>query len=61
LQSFVAEYTITTVEDVWADGLRVQASQAKEARAGEDKKDKEEDGEDVPSLCRSLRKRQKLV
>jgi hypothetical protein len=48
LQSLVAKYAVTTPEDMWADGLRVHAPQAKRARAREDVD--EEDGEDAPHL-----------
>jgi hypothetical protein len=44
LQSLVAEYAATTPEDMWTDGLRIQAPQPKRPRAamvadGEDKED----------------------
>jgi ankyrin repeat protein len=58
LRSLVAEYAATTPEDMWADGLRVQAPRAKRGRTENDKED-EEDGEDAPPLRRSLRQRQK--
>jgi hypothetical protein len=58
LHSLVAAYAVTTANDMWADGLRVQAPRAKRDRAEADKED-EEDGEDAPPLRRSLRLRQK--
>jgi hypothetical protein len=41
LQSLVAAYAVTTPEDMWADGLRVQAPRAKRARMEADKEDVE--------------------
>jgi hypothetical protein len=43
LQSLVAAYAVTTPEDMWADGLRVQAPRGKRRRTEPDRK-KEEDG-----------------
>jgi translation elongation factor EF-4 len=40
LQSLVAAYAATTPEDMWADGLRVQAPRAKRRRLKSDKKKK---------------------
>jgi hypothetical protein len=57
LQSLVGAYAATTPEDMWTDGLRVQAPRAKRGRMKADEND-EEDGEDVPPLRRSLRLRQ---
>jgi hypothetical protein len=58
LQSVVAVYAVTTPEDMWADGLRVQAPRAKRARRKADEED-EDGGEDAPPLRRSRRLRQK--
>jgi hypothetical protein len=58
LQSVVATYAATTPEDMWADGLRVQAPRAKRGRRKAEKEDKE-DGENAPPVRRSLRQRQK--
>jgi hypothetical protein len=60
LQSVVAAYTATTPEDMWADGLHVQAPRAKRGRTKTDKEDGE-DGEDAPPVRRSLRLPQKHV
>jgi hypothetical protein len=60
LRPVVAVYAVTTPEDMWADGLRVQAPRAKRARRKTEKTD-DEDGEDVPPLRRSRRLRQNRV
>jgi hypothetical protein len=44
LQSLVVAYAATTPEDMWADGLRVQAPRAKRGRTKVDEVD-EDDGE----------------
>jgi hypothetical protein len=51
LQSLVATYAATTLDDMWADGLRVQAPRAREAGKAERK--------DAPPPRRSLRLRKK--
>jgi hypothetical protein len=50
LQSLVAAHAVTTPEDMWVDGLRVQAPRAKRGRTKPD----EEDGEDAPPTCLSV-------
>jgi hypothetical protein len=57
LGSLVTVYAVTTPEDMWADGLLVQALRAKRGRTKADK----EDEEDAPPVRRSLRMRQKHV
>jgi hypothetical protein len=42
LQSLVAAYAVTTPEDMWADGLRVQAPRAKRGRTKVEKEDAED-------------------
>jgi hypothetical protein len=56
LQSLVTAYAATTPEDMWANGLRVQAPRAKRDRTKADKED-----EEAFPVRRSLRLRQKLV
>jgi hypothetical protein len=51
LQSLVATYAATTLDDMWTDGLRVQAPRAREAGKAERK--------DAPPPRRSLRLRKK--
>jgi hypothetical protein len=58
LQSLVAAYAVVTPEDMWADGLRVQAPRAKRGQTEAAKED-DEDGDGAPPLRRSLRLRQK--
>jgi hypothetical protein len=58
LQSLVTVYAATTPDDVWADGLRVQAPRAKRSRTKAAKEDKD-DGEEAFPLRRSLRLHQK--
>jgi hypothetical protein len=58
LQSLVAAYTATTPEDMWTDGLRVQAPRAKRGRTKVNKED-EGQSEDALPIRRSLRLRQK--
>jgi hypothetical protein len=43
LQSLVAAYATTTPEDMWTDGLRVQAPRAKKARARETEEAEDKD------------------
>jgi hypothetical protein len=56
LQSLVAAYAATTPEDMWTDGLRMQAPRAKRARESEEG---EAEDEVVPLPRRSLRLREK--
>jgi hypothetical protein len=53
LQSLVGAYAATTPEDMWTDGLRVQAPRAKRGRTRAKKEDED------PPLRRSLRLHQK--
>jgi hypothetical protein len=59
LQSLIVAYAITTPgpEEMWADGLCVQAPRAKRAQTKADKEDEEAEGEDTPPdpLSRLLR------
>jgi hypothetical protein len=55
LQSLVASYAATTPEDMWTDGLRVQAPRSKRARV---RQVEEAEDEDAPPYRRSLRLRQ---
>jgi hypothetical protein len=58
LQSLVAEYAVTTPEDIWTDGLRVQEPQPKRVREAVAVDDEgKENGEPPPR--RSVRLRQK--
>jgi hypothetical protein len=63
LQRLVADYAVTTLEDMWTDGLRVRAARAKRVRrtskAIHPKEESEDDDEVVPFLRRSQRLRQK--
>jgi hypothetical protein len=62
LQSLVAEYAVITPEDMWTDGLRVEAPRAKRFRAPKAMKSKEEqevDDEPTPFPRQSQRLRQK--
>jgi hypothetical protein len=58
LQSIVAAYAATTPEDMWTDGLRVQAPRAKRARVSEEG-EAEDEVVPLPLPRRSLRLRQK--
>jgi hypothetical protein len=62
LQCLVADYTVTTPEDMWTVGLRVGAPRAKRVRDPKAKhfeEEVEEDEEVAPSLRRSQRLRKK--